>query len=148
MKRTISYFRNLFSVVFRIENVVGVVIGVTIIAVSLNTSSVILQNYQLEREVRTANQKVSIAEIELANQRLNNQYFQTDAFLEIAARKQLSKGVNGEKLVIVPKSVALAQVPTIAEPEIVSLDVSKSDLSNFERWVKFVSGDLEYISQD
>lgn len=149
VKRTILASRELL----RTEILAGVVIAVTIIAVSYNTSNVILQNYRLEKDVREAQQKVSIAELELESQRLQNEYYKTDAFLEIAARKQLSKGLPDEKLVIVPKSVALALVPQTEDISTTqttrpSEDLSSEDLNNFEKWIKFLGGNLEYIEGD
>lgn len=148
--RSLQLLKTFFGTLFRPETIAGVIIAFTIIVVSLNTSGVILQNYRLERDVRIALQKVSIAEIELDTQRFRNEYFKTDAFLEIAARKQLSKGLNGEKLIIVPKSVALAEVPKIDEDQQNSaVDiVETTDLTRFEQWMKFISGDLEYVSKD
>lgn len=150
IKRLIKVINSFFRALLRPETVAGIVIAVTIIAVSFNTSGVILQNYRLERDVREAKQKVSIAEIELDTQRLKNEYFKTDAFLEVAVRRQLNKGIDGEKLVIVPKSVALSKVPKIEETkQKISDDLSKTtDLSRFEQWMKFLSGDLEYVSKD
>jgi hypothetical protein len=134
------------------EVIAGVVIMITVIAVSFNTSRVILQNYRLSKQVQEAERRLSIAQIELENQRLQNNYYRTDAFLEIAARRQLSKGFDGEKLVIVPKSVALANVPSAntndTNQDASATPPSRENLSNFERWLKFLNGDLEYLAED
>ena len=127
------------------ELVAGVVIAVTVVAVTINTSSVIMQNYTLQRDVQVAEQKVSIAQAELDTQRLRNNYFTSDAFLDIASRKQLSKGAPGEKLIIVPKSVALSYLP--AEVPVASTALSSASAqagkSNIQKWGQFLSGNLE-----
>lgn len=123
------------------ESLALLVIGVTVVAVTINTSTVIMKNYELERKVRIAEQKVEIAEIELDTQKLQNEYYKTDAFLEIAARRQLSKAAPGEKLIIVPKSVARSYISRpIESPETSAANPTIS--SNFDKWLQFVRGDL------
>lgn len=137
----ISKYLESLKFLIRPETLGGAIIAVTIIAVTINTSNVILQNYRLERQVLEAEQKVSIATMELDNQKIKNQYYRTDAFLEIAARKQLSKGLPGEKMVIVPKSVALAyagsSVESFAKPE-----YTPEKRNNLQRWLDFLGGNL------
>jgi cell division protein FtsL len=125
------------------ELLAGAVIAVTVVAVTINTSSVIMQNYTLERDVQIAEQKVSIAQAELDTQKLKNEYFKSDAFLDIATRKQLSKGANGEKLIIVPKSVALSYVPTIASTDKQIPKTNDDNSSNIHKWLQFLSGNLQ-----
>lgn len=127
------------------ELIAGAVIAVTVIAVTINTSSVIMQNYTLQRDVQVAEQKVAIAQAELDTQKLRNNYFKSDAFMDIAARKQLSKGAPGEKLIIVPKSVAMSYVPSQA-PQASSnqtSSVSKENSSRLHKWALFLTGHLD-----
>jgi hypothetical protein len=123
-----------------VEALAAFVIVLTVAAVSYNTSQVILQNYQLQRQVSEAQQQVAIAELEVDNQRLTNEYYKTDAFLDIAARRQLSKGLDGEKLVIVPQSVALSYIP--AESTQQQQTRSTEKLSNLTLWLRFITGNL------
>jgi hypothetical protein len=87
-------------------------------------------------------QKVEIAKIELATQNSKNQYYATDFYLDIASRKLLSKGTPGEKLIIVPREVALRELPNLpAEQSTVQDNTADTD-SNFQQWLNFVSGRL------
>ena len=128
----------------RPDVIAALIISVTVAGVTINTSSVIMQNYQLEREVRAMEQKVSVAQIELETQKAKNQYYATDYYLDIAARKQLSKGASGEKLIIVPKSVAVAKLPVKQETTIPDANIvdDQQSLSNIQKWRLFLSGDL------
>ena len=128
------------------ELLAGIVIAITVVAVTANTSSVIMQNYTLERDVQVAEQKVAIAQAELDTQRLKNNYYTSDAFLDIAARKQLGKGAAGEKLIIVPKSVAISYTPAIPvnDSNTANNDSrSGSQKSNIQKWGLFLSGNLK-----
>jgi hypothetical protein len=125
----------------RSDVVAAIVLSVVIVAVTVSTSKVVMQNYKLEKSVRIAEQKVTIAQYELDNQRLKNQYYKTDYYLDIAARRQLSRGTDGEKLVIVPRSSIVQYLPT--SPDVASStvrDTAKS--SNFAKWGKFLRGQL------
>jgi cell division protein FtsB len=148
LKNRIEQIATIVRKVFRPEILAAVVVAIAIIAVSYNTSGIILQNYRLEKQVREAQQKVAIAQLELESQALKNKYYQTDAFLDIAARKQLSKGLEGEKLVIVPKSVALSYVNVPKDEENAASVTSKEPKNNIEKWLYFLSGDLEFIDRD
>jgi hypothetical protein len=121
--------------------IAAVIIAATVIGVTVNTSSVIMQNYQLERDVRVMQQKVSVAEIELQTQKAKNQYYGTDYYLDIAARKQLSKGSPSEKLIIVPRNVAVAQLPAGVATTATTVSPA-STLPNIRKWQLFITGDL------
>ena len=126
----------------RPDIIAAVVIAATVIGVTVNTSAVIMQNYQLERDVRVMEQKVIVAEIEFETQKAKNQYYGTDYYLDIAARKQLSKGSPGEKLIIVPKSVAMAQLPSGYKSVTTEPIDGTANLPNYRKWQLFLSGDL------
>jgi hypothetical protein len=128
--------------VSRPDIIAALIIAVTVIGVTVNTTAVIMQNYQLEREVRVMQQKVVVAEIELETQKAKNQYYGTDYYLDIAARKQLSKGSPGEKLIIVPKSTALAQLPSDYTATEKAEEEDSSKLPNYRKWQQFITGDL------
>jgi hypothetical protein len=123
--------------------IAAIIIAVTVIAVTVNTTTVIMQNYQLEREIRVMEQKVAVAQIELETQRAKNLYYGTEYYLDIAARKQLSIGSPGEKLIIVPKSVALAQLPAGYEQTATQeTESSQENLPNYRKWQLFLTGNL------
>ena len=112
----------------RPDIIAAVIIAVTVVGVTVNTTAV--------------QQKVVVAEIELETQKAKNQYYGTDYYLDIAARKQLSKGAPGEKLIIVPKSVALAQLPSDYVSSKKTESEDESNLPNYRKWQQFITGDL------
>jgi len=142
IKTTIGTVSNVARRISKPDVIAAVIIAVTVVGVTINTTAVIMQNYQLERDVRVMQQKVAVAEIELQTQRAKNEYYGTDYYLDIAARKQLSKGSPGEKLIIVPKSVALAQLPSDYERASKVVAEDSSNLPNYRKWQQFLTGDL------
>jgi len=87
--------------------------GVLVILVTYSSVGVIQDNYELEKQVAALKQQNEVAELRNTNIQLENQYYQTEQYLELSARKQFNKGSPGETLMLVPKSVALAKTSDI-----------------------------------
>ena len=107
--------------------------------VTWNSIGVIQSNYELQQNLARLQQENDIQKLENDTLKLRNEYYQTDQFLELAARKQFSKAAPGETLVLVPKEVALkhsfeqpsestTQANTPAKPKY---------QQNFEAWMEF-----------
>lgn len=117
------------------------VIGIVALSVAWSSIKVIQRNYQLLKQISTLEQQVAVAEVRVENQKLQNQYYQSDAFLELAARRQFNKAAPGEQLLIVPKSVALAKVPDVTVPTASTAETEQPQkLSNWQAWLQFLSG--------
>jgi cell division protein FtsB len=84
-------------------------IAVLIVAISVTYSSakIIHKNYQLEQQITILQQENALQEQVNSNQKLTNEYYKTDAYLDLAARKFFNKAAAGETLVLVPEEVAL-----------------------------------------
>ncbi len=100
-------------------------------------------NYGLQRQISTLQQQNQVQNLENQNLKLKNQYLNTDQFLELAARRELGKAAPGEKVLIVPKSVALAHtvnLPAAKTEPLASGSVGNKPTyqKNFEAWIDFV----------
>lgn len=89
---------------------VFLVFGVLVVMATWSGIRVIETNYRLERQIARLQQEITVAELENSNVQLRNEYLNTDEYLELQARKQYSKGLPGETLVLIPKEVALEYV--------------------------------------
>ncbi len=116
-----------------------VVFAILALLVSWSTISAIQTNYELQKQISELEQENSVIQLGNTNQELRNRYYQTDAFLELAARRQFGKAAPGEKLVIVPKAVALSYtVDTPAETEQQEAPAQNSSAQrNFQAWMNF-----------
>lgn len=96
-------------------------------------------NYQLQKQISKLQQENTVAKLENANQKLRNEYYKTDTFLELAARRQFGKAAPGETLYLVPKKVALAHTIDIAQPSSPKTDADSRPFwqKNLEAWVNF-----------
>jgi len=111
-----------------------------VLLVSWSGVKVIQLNYELEKRISKLQQEVEVLSLENANQKLRNKYYETDQFLELAARRQFGRGAPGEQLILVPEEVALAY--TVDRPD--QLKETEAELvakpeyqQNFEAWVQF-----------
>lgn len=81
--------------------------GIVALMVSWSGAKVIKTNYELQKQISRFLQQNEVQELENANLTLKNEYFKTDHFLELSARRHFGKAAPGEKVILVPKSVAL-----------------------------------------
>ena len=95
-------------------------------------------NYSLQKQISTLKQQNTVQQLENTNLALQNNYFNSNQYLELAARQNFGLAAAGEKEVLVSKDVALAYT--------VNLPTDKPDAAttpqpayqkNFQSWVDF-----------
>lgn len=107
--------------------------------VTWNSVGVIQANYELQQDLSRLEQENEIRKLENETLRLKNEYYLTDQYLELAARKQFSKAAPGETLVLVPDEVAMRysyDVPQESEDVVTAPDKPRYQ-QNFEAWLEF-----------
>ncbi len=117
-----------------------VAFGVIAVLVSWSGVKSIQTNYELQKQISQLNQENAVKKLENTNMDLKNQYYKTDTFLELAARRQFGKSAPGETVVNVPKSVALAntiEVPKVNTKEPEAISHKPTYQQNLESWFKF-----------
>ena len=107
-----------------------------LLALSLvwNTVKVIQKNYALQADVQRLDSEIAVLELQNQNLTYDIEYFKTDEFLELAARRKLNKAGPGESVVFLPKQPAESSVAAIN-------NVTEQPISNFDQWVSFLMGD-------
>jgi len=113
---------------------------VVVLMVSWSGVKAIETNYQLQREIAQLKQQNDLQQLVNDNQGLENEYFDTPQYLELAAREGFGLAAPGETVVIIPKSVALAHtvdLPRIAEKTETADDKRPAYQQNFQAWMDF-----------
>lgn len=136
------YFHQQLIPQFRDIRFVGfVVFGILVLLVSWSGVSVIETNYSLQKQVSQLEQENQVAELENNNLKLQNEYYNSNQYLELTARRQFSKGQPGEKLLLVPESVArkyTVDIPESQNAATATPTLSKPRIQqNIESWVDF-----------
>ena len=127
------------NALFTLHNLGMLAIAIVALSVSWTSIKVIQRNYSLMKQISVLEQEVKLGEVLSQNQKLMNEYYKTDSYLEIAARKQFNKAMPGEKLMLIPKSVALKSLPT-SNDDAKKTNQPEEKLKNWQLWMRFLSG--------
>lgn len=123
----------------RVLGLVG--FGIVAVLVSWSGVKAIQTNYGLQKQIARLEQENQVQSLENTNQKLKNEYYKTDEFLELAARRQFGKADPGEKVYLVPKKVALAQTVDLAADKTKAKQAAATHKpkyqQNFEAWINF-----------
>ncbi len=135
--RVIAYVRELYDV-----RVLGVHVFVVVaLLVTWSGVGVIQDNYKLQKQISRLRQETELQNLENDTLRLRNQYYDMDQYLELTARRQFGLAAPGEKLLLVPESVALANSVDLPESQKTS-EKTKPEKpryqQNFEAWMQFL----------
>jgi cell division protein FtsB len=113
---------------------------VVVLLVSWSGVKAIQSNYDLQKQIAGIQQQNQLSKLANTNLQLENQYYNTDTYLDLSARQNFGLAAPGEKEILVPKDAALrytvdppkptttADTPTTKQPK---------SQRNFEAWVNF-----------
>lgn len=94
------------------------------------------RNWQLEQRLISKRREVKVLELEVDNLKLENQYYASEEYQELAARDKENKLLPGETLVYLPKNSEEAKEKSAAS----RTTISYSEPSNFRQWLSFLFG--------
>lgn len=99
---------------------------------------VMQRNYGLQKEVDQKRRQLELAELQKDSLELQQRYYQTNEYKELAARESLGLVMPGEKLLILPENSEAAKkadAPTVALTA-----PTPESTSNLEQWLNFLFG--------
>ena len=129
-----------------VRNVGFYIFAVIVLAIAWSGVKTVQNNYELQKHISVLEQQNDVLELLNQNTGLQSQFYETDQYLELAARQNLGLAAPGETVLLVPKSVAMKYVdPSLASVqtglESDSSDVPKSKFAqNFSDWRDFLLG--------
>lgn len=115
--------------------------GVVALLVTWSGVKVIQKNYELDKKITISKQKNEVQKLENENMRLKNEYFRSAQYLELSARRQFGKAAPGERLYVVPESVALSKTIDIPKDQKITATNTKAKSKaqqNFDAWMNFL----------
>ena len=113
---------------------------VLVLLMSWSGVKVIQTNYGLQKQITILKQQNTLQQLQNQNLALQNQYYNSNQYLELSARQNFSLASPGEKEVIVPGNIALSyDVPfeTKSAPQNTLVTKQPTYQRNFESWVNF-----------
>lgn len=123
--------------------VIGLLIfALIVLMITWNGMKVMQTNYELQKKEAELAQKNDIKKLENENLQLKNAYFETDQYLELTARRQFNKAESGEKLYLIPESVAMSKTVDVPKTTAETIEQQRAKKSkyqqNLEAWLDFL----------
>ncbi|HMH31372.1 MAG TPA: septum formation initiator family protein [Methylomirabilota bacterium] len=112
---------------------------VIVLMISWSGIKAIQMNYGLQKQISQLEQQNKLQKLRNDNLTLQNDYFNSDQYLELSARQNFGLGAPGEKEVVVSEQVALANTVNLPGPaKQTDAEATKPAYQrNFESWVNF-----------
>ena len=127
--RRLSYFtKRDFFTVHNIATAGAIILGLVF---TYNAVTATTRNWQLEQKLKERTLESAKLQIEVDTLTLEKQYYNTDEYQEIMARKKQNKMLEGETMVILPKNSKQAK------EKYKNSDYETRKKSNFELWLDF-----------
>jgi len=101
---------------------------------------VMQRNYILQKEVDNKKRQLQLAELQKESLELENHYYATDEYKELALRESLGLVMPGEKVLILPENSESVKAADEAASASSSRVVSAERSSNLEQWLNFLFG--------
>ncbi len=128
--------------VFQDVRALGIVAFLIIaLLISWSGVKVIETNYGLQKEIARMQQETEVQRLQNQNLELENQYFETDEYLELEARRNFGLAAPGETVLVVPKDVALKNITTTETTTTSGATKSVKQPTwkqNIDAWMKFL----------
>jgi hypothetical protein len=99
---------------------------------------VMQRNYSLQKELDDKSRQLIVAQLDNENAKLEQRYFRTDEYKELAVRQRLGLVTPGESVLILPPNSEAVKAADITN-SVVSLAPQVS-ISNFTQWINFLFG--------
>jgi len=103
---------------------------------------VMQRNYTLQKEVDYKKRQLQLVELQKDNLQLQNRYFTTNEYKELALRDSLGLVMPGESVLILPDNSATIKAADDAasSSKTSSAAVAQDKTSNLEQWLNFLFG--------
>ena len=119
---------------FTIENVVLMMAIVLCLVWTYQSIAAMSRNWELSETLTTEKKELELLSIEVEAAELENEYYRTDEYQGLLARKYLDKKIAGENMVVLPANSEEAK----NKHKIVKTEEVEKNYSNFEKWMMYL----------
>lgn len=117
-----------------VENVVLAVAIIMCLVWTYQSIEAMSRNWELVERLSADRKSLELIEIEVETAMLENEYYETDEYKELAARKYAGKQAAGEHLVYLPENSEAAK----NKHKIIATVEKEKEYSNFEKWMMYL----------
>src|SRR3989338_5524565 len=124
------------------RNVGLYIFALVVLAITWSGVKTLQINYELQKQISTLKQQNEVLKLQNDNTALQNQYYQTNQYLELAARQGFGLAAPGEKILLISKDVAMKYVDPSLSPKAApgTTDTRSKYAKNFQAWRDFLLG--------
>ena len=98
--------------------------------------SAMSRNWELEQRLIARQNELSLLQLEIESLELENQYYASEEYQELAARDLRNKIADGETLIYLPANSDFAK----HKHENIIVKEEAEEPTNFEQWMSFIFG--------
>ena len=113
-----------------VENVVLAIAIVLCFIWTFQSIKAMSRNWELSEKLTAERKELELLEIEVEAAELENEYYRSEEYQELMARRQLDKKLEGENMVVMPENSEKAK----NKYKSLSMEVMEKNYSNFEKW--------------
>ncbi len=137
----ISRLKRALRLIFDVNNLALYVFTALALSLVFSTAKTIEKNKSLEADIDRLAQELAVVELQGEKLRLENEYYKTDSFLELEARRRLNKAAPGEQVLILPSSTIQNAKPiALDQAEQETIVSSFSATANLKQWLTYLLG--------
>lgn len=96
------------------------------------------RNWTLAQELISRQRERALLELEVETLELENEYYHSTEYQELAARKYQGKKLPGETMIYLPANSDAAKNKHVAD--VIASSPKTKEMSNFEQWMAFLFG--------
>lgn len=119
-----------------VENVFLFIAIVICLVCTYRSIEAMNRNWELSEKLNSAQKNLELKKIEVETAELENAYYSSDEYQELAARKFANKQLEGENMVYMPANTEEAKNKH-ADENAKKVEETK-DYSNFEQWMMYL----------
>ncbi len=95
------------------------------------------RNWELSERLAAERKELDLAKVEVETMELENEYYKTNEYQELMARKILDKKLSGENMVVMPENSEAAK----NKHKVAKVEKTEKEYSNFEKWMMYLFPD-------
>lgn len=121
------------------DNVILIIAFIFCLIWTWGSISSMSRNWNLAQELMNRQREKALLELEVDTLELENEYYLSAEYQELAARKYQGKMLAGETMIYLPENSEAAKNKHKSDPE-ADAAPAISEMSNLEQWLTFLFG--------
>ena len=117
-----------------VENVVLVIAIIMCLTWTYQSVKAMSRNWELTERLNADKKSLELLKVEIETAELENEYYKSEEYQELAARRLLDKKLPGEAMISLPANSEAAKT----KHQAAAIIKSEKRYSNFEKWMMFL----------